>query len=66
MTTPITQQFDYGNHTITLETGRIARQATGAVFLTMGEVKILATVVANYTILCCCFIFFLHERDMIL
>ena len=47
MTSPITHQFDYGQNTITLETGRIARQATGSVLLTMGEVKILATVVAN-------------------
>ena len=34
---------------LTLETGRIARQADGAVFATWGETTVLATVVANKT-----------------
>ena len=37
--------FQFGEHTVTLETGRIARQATGAVLATMGELQVLATVV---------------------
>ncbi|MFA7554044.1 MAG: polyribonucleotide nucleotidyltransferase [Spongiibacteraceae bacterium] len=44
---PIKKTFQYGEHTITLETGRIARQATGAVLVTMGEVQVLCTVVAD-------------------
>lgn len=42
---PIIKKFQYGNQTVTLETGRIARQATGAVMITMGETTILCTVV---------------------
>lgn len=42
---PIIKKFQYGNQTVTLETGRIARQATGAVLVTMGEVSVLCTVV---------------------
>ncbi|GGO88611.1 polyribonucleotide nucleotidyltransferase [Marinobacterium nitratireducens] len=40
-----TKTFQYGNHEVTLETGRIARQATGAVMVTMGGVQVLCTVV---------------------
>ena len=43
--TPVTKTFQLGNQTITLETGRIARQASGAVLATMGENQVLATVV---------------------
>ncbi|MFT5692257.1 MAG: polyribonucleotide nucleotidyltransferase [Oceanicoccus sp.] len=42
---PVKKIFQYGGHEITLETGRIARQATGAVLVSMGEVQILCTVV---------------------
>ncbi|GGY37621.1 polyribonucleotide nucleotidyltransferase [Bacterioplanes sanyensis] len=38
--------FDFGGQTVTLETGRIARQADGAVLATMGKTQVLATVVA--------------------
>lgn len=41
-----TQSFQYGEHTVTLETGEIARQATGAVLASMGDTVVLATVVA--------------------
>ncbi|MDP2608114.1 MULTISPECIES: polyribonucleotide nucleotidyltransferase [unclassified Oceanobacter] len=41
-----TRTFQLGNDTITLETGRIARQADGAVLVTMGKTQVLATVVA--------------------
>lgn len=42
---PVVKTFQYGNHTVSLETGRIARQATGAVVVKMGETTVLATVV---------------------
>ncbi|MES2822151.1 MAG: polyribonucleotide nucleotidyltransferase [Pseudomonadota bacterium] len=46
---PIIKKFQYGNQTVTLETGRIARQASGAVMVTMGEVTVLCTVVGAKT-----------------
>ncbi len=45
--TPITKSVQYGNHTLTLETGKVARQATGAVIASLGDTKVLATVVAE-------------------
>lgn len=44
--TVINKTFRYGNHTVTLETGRIARQATAAVTVTMDDTVVLVTVVA--------------------
>lgn len=42
----ITKTFQYGQQTVTLETGRIARQATGAVLVTVDEkTQVLVTVV---------------------
>lgn len=38
--------FKYGDHDVTIETGEIARQASGAVVVTMGGTVVLATVVA--------------------
>ena len=43
---PVTKTFQYGNHTVTLETGRIARQATGSVLCSMDKTSVLCTVVA--------------------
>ena len=43
---PKSKTFQYGRHQVTLETARIARQATGAVLCTMGDSVVLATVVA--------------------
>ena len=40
-------RFSYGAHTVTLETGEIARQADGAVLCSMGDTVVLATVVAR-------------------
>ena len=40
-------QFQFGGQDVTLETGAVARQATGAVMITMGETQILATVVGS-------------------
>ena len=36
-----------GNHEILLETGKVARQATGAVLATCGNTQVLATVVVG-------------------
>ena len=41
-----TKTFQYGNHTVTLETGEIARQASAAVKVSMGDTVVLVTVVA--------------------
>ncbi len=41
------KQFQYGKHTVTLETGQIARQATGAVKVSMGDTMLLVTVVGK-------------------
>jgi polyribonucleotide nucleotidyltransferase len=43
---PIKKSFAYGDHTVTLETAEIARQAGGAVMVTMEDTVVLATVVA--------------------
>ena len=43
---PIVKTFQYGGQTVTLETGRIARQATGAVLVTVENTTVLVTVVA--------------------
>jgi polyribonucleotide nucleotidyltransferase len=42
---PITKTFTFGEHQVTLETGTVARQASGAVIVRMGDTVILATVV---------------------
>ena len=47
---PIKTEFSFGKSTVTLETARIARQATGAVLVTIdNETSVLATVVASKT-----------------
>ena len=45
--TPIVKQFQFGNQTMTLETGEIARQADGAVLVNMGGTVVLVTVVID-------------------
>jgi polyribonucleotide nucleotidyltransferase len=42
----VTKSFQYGNHEVTLETGEIARQASGAVMVSMGGTVVLVSVVA--------------------
>jgi len=49
MVNPVKKVFQYGDSTVTLETGRIARQATGAVLVSMNDVQVLCTVVAEKT-----------------
>ena len=44
---PVKKTFQYGRSTVTLETGRIARQASGAVLVTMDDTVVLCTVVAR-------------------
>ncbi len=46
---PVTKTFQYGGQTVTLETGRIARQASGAVLVTVENTTVLCTVVAEKT-----------------
>ena len=43
----VTKTFQWGQHTVTLETGEIARQSTGAVLVSMDDTVVLATVVAK-------------------
>lgn len=43
----IKKSFQYGKRIVTLETGAIARQATGAVIVSMGDAVLLVTVVAR-------------------
>ena len=45
----VTKTFQWGQHTVTMETGEIARQSTGAVLLDMDGTVVLATVVAKTT-----------------
>jgi len=45
--TPTTVSFKFGDREVTLETGRLAKQATGAVLTTMGQTVVLSTVVGN-------------------
>ncbi len=45
----ITKTFQYGKHTVTLETGEVARQASGAVIVKMDDTVLLVTVVAAKT-----------------
>jgi polyribonucleotide nucleotidyltransferase len=43
----ISKSFRYGEFEVSLETGRIARQASGAVLASMGDTSVLVTVVAS-------------------
>ena len=43
----VSKTFTYGAHQVTLETGVISKQATGAVKISMGETVLLVTVVAD-------------------
>ena len=44
---PVTKTFEYGQHTVTLETGVIARQATAAVMASMDDTSVLVSVVGK-------------------
>jgi len=45
--TAVKKSFQYGEHNVTLETGRIARQASGAVMVNMADTVVLVTVVGK-------------------
>ncbi|NCF27537.1 MAG: polyribonucleotide nucleotidyltransferase [Gammaproteobacteria bacterium] len=45
--TPIKKSVRYGAHDLVLETGEIARQASGAVIASLGDTIVLVTVVGN-------------------
>ncbi len=45
----VTKTFQWGNHTVVMETGEIARQATGAVLVDIEGTVVLATVVCAKT-----------------
>ncbi|HEX2547115.1 MAG TPA: polyribonucleotide nucleotidyltransferase, partial [Ramlibacter sp.] len=45
----VTKTFQWGNHTVKLETGEIARQAGGAVLVDIDDTVVLATVVGSKT-----------------
>ncbi|MCL1902117.1 MAG: polyribonucleotide nucleotidyltransferase [Alphaproteobacteria bacterium] len=47
---PVSVSLQYGDETLTLETGRFAKQATGSVMATMGQTMVLATVVSSKNI----------------
>src|SRR6185503_14314079 len=50
MSKHITHTFDLGDgRTVTLETGKLARQADGSVVVKIGDTMLLATVVSNQT-----------------
>ena len=40
----VTKTFQWGQHTVTMETGEVARQAGGAVLVNMDDTVVLATV----------------------
>jgi len=42
---PVTKTFQFGDHSVTLETGEIARQASGAVMVNMADTVVLVTAV---------------------
>jgi len=43
----VSKTFQWGQHTVTMETGEIARQAGGAVMVNIDDTVVLATVVAS-------------------
>jgi len=43
----ITKSFQYGKHTVTLETGEVARQASGAVLVSVEDTVVLVSVVGS-------------------
>jgi polyribonucleotide nucleotidyltransferase len=47
MFNPVTKKFQFGQHTVTLETGTVARQATAAVMASMDDTSVLVSVVAK-------------------
>ena len=46
---PIIKEFEYGRHTVRIETGKIAKQSTGSVMVYVGGTAVLTTVVGAKT-----------------
>ncbi len=46
---PVIKQFQFGDQTVAIETGRIAKQATGSALVTIGDTVVLTTVVGAKT-----------------
>jgi polyribonucleotide nucleotidyltransferase len=44
---PVIKKFKYGNQEVTLETGRIARQAAGSVMVTVDDISVLVAVTGS-------------------
>ena len=49
MLNPVIKEFQFGDQTVRIETGRIARQATGAAMVYVGDIAVLTTVVGVET-----------------
>ncbi len=47
MLNPIVRKFQYGQHTVSIETGMIARQASAAVMVNMDDTAVFVTAVAQ-------------------
>lgn len=45
----VTKSFQWGDKTVVMETGEIARQASGAVLVNIDDTVVLATVVGSKT-----------------
>ena len=43
----VSKSFQYGPHSVTIETGEVARQADGAVRVSMGDTVVLVTACAQ-------------------
>ena len=43
----VSKTFQFGDQSVTIETGKVARQATGSVVVSMGSTQVLATVVGR-------------------
>ena len=46
----VIKSVQYGDHTLTLETGKVARQASGAIIASLGETSVMVTVVGKKTV----------------
>jgi len=45
--TPLKKEFQYGSQTVTIETGEIARQASGSVMVSIGDTVVMVTAVGK-------------------
>ena len=48
--TVVRKEFTYGDHTVTIETGKVARQANGSVMVTMADTTVLVAVVGRKSV----------------